>query len=114
MRPHNSNYFNTYTRILKLAAAVILMFFALFGCAKVPQQVLTVEIKEKDASHRLNLNTATAEEIEKLPDIGPKLALRVVEYRERFGPFRDASQVILVRGMSDQRFRKIRELVDAR
>ncbi|MBK8148528.1 MAG: helix-hairpin-helix domain-containing protein [Acidobacteria bacterium] len=87
---------------------------ALCGCQNAPKQGLIVESKEKEATERLNLNTATVAEIEKLPDIGPKLAAKIVEHREKFGPFRKTSDVILVHGMSDGRFRKIRDVVTVR
>lgn len=114
MKPHKSCYFNTCTVILKLTAVLVLSVLGPFGCAKQRQQGLTVDLKEKDASVRLDLNRATASEIAELPGIGPKLAARIVEFRDRFGPFREPEDVILVRGMSDARFRRIRELISAR
>ncbi len=114
MQPHNSNDCNICTVTIKLAASLILAVLALCGCQNAPKQGLIVESKEKEATERLNLNTATVAEIEKLPDIGPKLAAKIVEHREKFGPFRKTSDVILVHGMSDGRFRKIRDVVTVR
>ncbi len=65
------------------------------------------------ARPRLDLNTATAHELEALPGIGEALAARIVEHRQRYGRFRRAEHLIMVRGMSDRRFRKLRELVEA-
>ncbi len=113
MRVCNSSYCNTYTVTIKLTASLIFVVFMLLGCEKQSKQLLTVEYKDKDKASRLNLNTATIAEIEKLPEIGPQLAARIVEHREKFGPFRNPAQVILVRGMSDGRFRRIRELISA-
>jgi competence protein ComEA len=62
---------------------------------------------------RINLNTATREELEKLPGIGSALALRIIEHRERYGRFRRAEHLIIVRGISDRRFRNLRSLVIA-
>jgi competence protein ComEA len=60
---------------------------------------------------RLDLNTATAEEIERLPGIGTVLAARIVSHRERYGNFRRPEHLIMVRGLSDERFRRIREFI---
>lgn len=65
------------------------------------------------AENAVDINTATAAELEKLPDIGPNLARRIVEYRERFGRFRKPEHLMLVQGISEQRFRKIRHLIKA-
>jgi competence ComEA-like helix-hairpin-helix protein len=48
---------------------------------------------------RLNLNDATAPELESLPGIGPRLAERIVEHRRRHGPFARADALESVRGI---------------
>ena len=68
-------------------------------------------ISAASAPKRLNINTATAAELEKLPGVGPVLAARIIEHRQAFGPFRRAEHLIVVRGMSDRRFRAISALV---
>lgn len=60
---------------------------------------------------RLNLNTATAVEIEALPGIGKVLAQRIVEHRRLHGPFRRPADVVIVRGMSAARYRRIAHLI---
>jgi competence protein ComEA len=42
---------------------------------------------------KLNLNTATATQLDALPGIGPSYAGRILEYRERNGPFRSVQQL---------------------
>ena len=59
----------------------------------------------------ININTASAEELQKIPYIGEKLAGQIVEHRERYGLFRSSEQLMLIPGISDSRFRKIREMV---
>lgn len=60
---------------------------------------------------RLNLNRASRDELERLPGVGPSLAERIIEHRERHGPFRRAEHLMVVRGFSARRFRELRHLV---
>ena len=60
---------------------------------------------------RININTASADELEKLPGIGKGLAERIIEHREKFGPFRRPEHLIIVRGISDKRFRALQDLI---
>ena len=50
-------------------------------------------------------------ELEKLPGIGKGLAERIIDHREKFGPFRRIEHLIIVRGISDRRFRALRDLI---
>ena len=60
---------------------------------------------------RININTASANELETLPGIGRGLAARIIEHREKHGPFRRPEHLIIVRGISDRRFRALRDFV---
>jgi competence protein ComEA len=60
---------------------------------------------------RININTAAANELEKLPGIGKGLAERIIDHREKFGPFRKSEHLIIVRGISDKRFRALQDMI---
>jgi competence protein ComEA len=59
----------------------------------------------------LNLNTATATDLETLPGIGPTLADAIVREREKLGGFKSVDDLKQVRGIGEGRFADIRELV---
>ena len=59
----------------------------------------------------VNINRATREELERLPGIGPALAARIVEHRERHGAFRRVEHLLAVRGISERRFEELRSRV---
>ncbi len=59
----------------------------------------------------LNINTATATELETLPGIGPTLAQRIVDYREAHGPFAAVEDIMNVRGIGEGLFSEIRDLI---
>ncbi len=65
---------------------------------------------QKTPQH-ININTASANELETLPGIGQGLAARIIEHREKYGPFRRPEHLISVRGISDKRFRALRDLI---
>jgi competence protein ComEA len=57
-----------------------------------------------DPNALVNLNTATAEQLETLPGIGPVLAEAIITERERRGGFRSVNELRDVRGIGDKRF----------
>ncbi len=59
----------------------------------------------------LNLNTATVRELESLPGIGPSLARKIVEFREKKGGFKRVEELLAVPGISEKRFRVLKEKV---
>jgi competence protein ComEA len=56
---------------------------------------------------RTNLNTATAEQLQRLPRIGPALAGRILEYRRQHGGFRSAAELTEVRGIGDKTMERL-------
>jgi competence protein ComEA len=65
------------------------------------------------AAPLININTASPEELEKLPGIGRGLAARIVAYRREYGHFRRAEHLLMVRGISERRFLVVRALITA-
>ena len=61
----------------------------------------------------ININTATPHELEKLPGVGMVIAERIVAQREQYGPFRHVEHLMMVRGISDRKFREMRSLIVA-
>ena len=59
----------------------------------------------------LDLNTATATDLETLPGIGPTLAEAIVRQREKMGRFQSVDDLKQVRGIGEGRFADIKELV---
>jgi competence protein ComEA len=59
----------------------------------------------------LDLNLASAVELEQLPGIGPSLAAAIISYREQSGPFRSVEDLLNVPGIGATRLSQLRELV---
>ena len=111
MQPFNSKYFNTCALLYKLTLLLVCVF--LFACSRQnnTKQILSTENQIQAAESAVNINTASAADLEKLPNIGAKKALEIIEHREKFGAFRKPEHLMLVRGISEKRFREIRNLI---
>ena len=60
-----------------------------------------------DSAGRLDINRATARELDGLPGVGPVLAARILEHRARYGAFREPSDLRAVRGIGPKLFARI-------
>ncbi|WP_437113315.1 helix-hairpin-helix domain-containing protein [Streptomyces griseoviridis] len=59
----------------------------------------------------VSLNTATADQLDTLPGVGPVLAQHIVDYRTRHGGFRSVDELRQVNGIGDRRFADLKNLV---
>jgi competence protein ComEA len=57
----------------------------------------------------IQLNQATAEELQALPGVGPSLSERIVAYRTEHGPFKSIDQLAEVKGIGDKKLAKLRD-----
>jgi competence protein ComEA len=85
----------------KLAAAVLAVAFTL----------LAVPAQAADAGKTVNVNTASAAELERLPNVGPALAARIVAHREQNGAFKSAEDLMLVKGIGERSFERLKPYV---
>ncbi len=60
---------------------------------------------------RIDLNRASQTELEMLPGVGPTMAQRIIEYRERRGGFRSIEELDQVKGVGPRMIEKLRPLV---
>ena len=59
----------------------------------------------------VNLNTATADELDALPGVGPATAAAILAHREEHGPFRAVDDLLDVRGIGEAKLEQLRPLV---
>ena len=63
------------------------------------------------AAEKVNINAATADQLTALPGIGPSYAQRIVEYREKNGPFKKVEDLLNVTGIGEKTFEKIKDRI---
>ena len=59
----------------------------------------------------LNINNATAAELDELPGIGPVLAQRIVDYRTTYGKYKAVEELLKVNGIGDAKLMEILDLI---
>ncbi len=69
------------------------------------------QTKKQPPAKPLDLNTATVEELQHLPSVGPATAKAIVRFREKSGPFRRVEDLLAIRGFSKKRLEKLRPYV---
>jgi comEA protein len=76
---------------------------------KAPKSAGRGAVKKSALTGKINLNTATVQELTKLPRIGEKVAQRIVEYRQKHGGFKKTEELMNVKGIGEKTFDKMRE-----
>jgi len=90
------------------AAAGLGVLGAWKGAVRAPTAAM---VEHTPAPRRIDLNTATAAELMLLPRIGPALAQRIIEHRERRGPYRSIEDLEAVKGIGRRTIERLRPLV---
>jgi competence protein ComEA len=72
---------------------------------------LPVAAPAQDKVVKVDLNRATLEQLVALPKIGPAVAQRVIEYREKSGGFKKVEDLLNVRGIGDKTFAQLRDRI---
>jgi len=60
---------------------------------------------------RIDLNKATLSQLDSLPGIGPVIAERILELREKSGPYKRIEDLMNIRGIGEKKFLKLKDLI---
>src|SRR4030042_6050201 len=63
------------------------------------------------AGEKVNINTASLEELQKLPRIGPQIAQRILDFRKENGNFKKIEDLLKVRGIGEKVFDQLKDLI---
>lgn len=82
------------------------------GAQDVPLPDAPASAQEATAGSKINVNSATVDELQKLPGVGEATAASIVDDRERNGPFLSVEDLMRVSGIGEKKFEKMRDLID--
>jgi competence protein ComEA len=89
-----------FQRIVVTGLALVFALVASSGLA-------TAAAAKAAPSGKININTASAQQLTALPGVGEKLAARIVEYRQKQGGFKNVSELMNVQGLGEKNLAKI-------
>jgi len=98
--------------------AIVLLVLS-FACAlaryviSAPRAAEISGVPVEAGEFRVDLNTADEARLSLLPGIGPVTANKIIEYREKNGPFRNVSELELVDGIGPAKLKAVRRFVSA-
>src|SRR5271168_4980104 len=79
-----------------------ILFLCLFLCP-------ALFAKKKPPAAPVNLNTATSEQLQQVPGIGPSTADKILQMRKSYGAFKSVDDLLAVRGIGPKRLEKMRK-----
>ena len=90
----------------KTMATIVLSAFAVMSFFLPP-----VQAASKVADQKININTASAAELQQLPRIGEKVAQRIIDFRKEHGNFQKIEEIMKVKGIGERMFANLKELI---
>ena len=61
------------------------------------------------ANEKVNLNTATIEQLQTLPGVGPAIAKNILDYRTKVGKFAKIEDILNVKGIGEKKFQRMKD-----
>lgn len=96
---------------MKTIVCGLLLMACMIGFSPVLSSAAEGETKASAAVAKINVNTASAKELQRLPDVGKVTAERIIEYRTTVKPFAGPEDMLKVKGIGAKTMDKIRDQI---
>jgi competence protein ComEA len=90
-------------RLHRTLAVILCLGLTLMTTTALAQQPKSAPVE------KINLNTATSEQLQTLPGIGPALAKTIIDYRTKTGKFTKIEELLNVKGVGEKKFQQIKD-----
>jgi comEA protein len=94
----------------RITVVVLFAVFCALNVASFAQNVV-VETPKNGAKLLVNINTAGQVELEKLPGIGPSLAKKILDFRQKNGGFKNVTDLTAVPGIGDKKYEQLKSMI---
>ena len=98
----------TLTRLVALVPVIAAIALVVAGTAQAQSVKPRPAAAPAQIAALVNLNTATLAELEALPGVGAKTASRILDYRQKKGPFKKIEELMNVQGIGEKSFLKLK------
>lgn len=78
---------------------------------RMPETAVSIPTTNQNSGTLVNINTATAADLDALPGIGPSTAQKIIDYRDANGPFATIEAIMEVPGIGESKFAEIESLI---
>lgn len=97
-----NNFLKSLVFGLVVAAMVVVVFSA------------HVQAYTETSKKKIDINTASVTELQKLPRVGEKVAQRIIDFRKQHGDFKKIEEIMKVKGIGERTFKLIKDLIEVR
>ena len=91
------------TKNTGLKSGVLVVLFVL--------SLLAVPPISQTAQDKININTASVVELQKLPRVGAKIAQRIIDFRKENGKFRRIEDIMNIKGIGEKTFLRMKDMI---